>query len=87
MNTFEKHLLKLAYGNFRKNGSSYTEFQVRNSDEILYYSDAIEYLEEDEHVIIHSNDLASNSIVISSNGLWICYELSDSGLSIAREQP
>lgn len=85
LNTFEKHLLKLAHENFRKNGSSYTEVQPKNGDEAIYLSDAAEYLEESGHIVSHSNALANGSASILNGGLIISYELTEEGLSVAKE--
>lgn len=84
MNTFEKQLLKLAYENFRKNGSSYTEFQPQNGEDAMYYSDAIEYLEESEHVVSHINNLMNGSVSLSNSDSVICYELTEKGLTFVR---
>ncbi|WP_431030126.1 hypothetical protein [Lysinibacillus sp. LZ02] len=84
MNKFEKHLLHLALENFRKNGSSYTEFQTQNQYELFYYTEAANYLYENEHLIPHSDNITSHSIGVLPDDMLLCYELTDEGLSVAK---
>lgn len=84
LNIFEKHLLKLGYENYLKNGISYTEFHPNNPKETLYYSDAAEYLEESEHLLVHSNNIATRPVNIFNSDSLIRYELTDKGLLEAK---
>ncbi|MFF5993466.1 hypothetical protein AAGS61_01775 [Lysinibacillus sp. KU-BSD001] len=84
MNKFEKHLLQLAFENFLKNGSSYTEFLPINIEDAIYYSDAIEYLEESEHVISHVNNFANGPVNPLNGDTLICYELTEQGVEFAK---
>ena len=80
MNKFELQLLQISFEKFRKNSSSYTEFQPRNGGESIYFSDALEYLEESGYVIANANNLANGSVSLFSSGTILKYELTEKGL-------
>ena len=85
MTKFECNLLKLAYGNYQKSGSSYAELLPKNGDELAYYTSAAEYLSEEGYIVPLSDNIHADSISVTSGGLLIRYELTDRGLHYAKE--
>ncbi|QSB09700.1 hypothetical protein JTI58_22425 [Lysinibacillus fusiformis] len=84
MNHYEKQFLKLGLENFYKSGSSYSEVQPKNSQELIDFTNVAKQLYENEWLIPHSDNIFSNSVSIVPNETLICYELTDKGLSEAK---
>ncbi|GLC88657.1 hypothetical protein [Lysinibacillus piscis] len=84
MNHYEKQFLKLGLENFYKSGSSYSEIQPKNSQELIDFTNTANYLHENDWLISHSDNIFSNSVIIVPNETLICYELTPEGLSKAK---
>jgi len=86
MNEFEARLLKSAYVNYQKTGTTYFEMQARTGDELMYYLDAAEHLSESNHIIPMSDNIGADSINIIPHleNTVICYELTDLGLQYSK---
>ncbi len=85
MTKFELNLLKLAYSNYQKSGSSYAELLPANSDELAHYTTIAEYLSDEGYIVPLSDNICADSISVTSGGLLICYELTERGLRRVKE--
>lgn len=79
MNQFELQLLQVAYENYIKTGNACGNVLPRNGNELMYLTDAAEWLSESEYIIPLSDNIGSTTIT----NLNICYELTELGLQYA----
>lgn len=79
MKHFEIKLLQVAYDNYIKTGNAYGNVLPKNGNELMYLTDAAEWLSESEYIIPLSDNIGSTTIT----NLNICYELTESGLESA----
>lgn len=86
MNRFEEFLISYAYECYSKTGSSYVEFQPKNSEELYYYSQAAECLDDEKLINPFSENIGTDSIsLLDPEGTLLCYDLTDAGLQFAKE--
>lgn len=84
MNLYERQFLELGLENFHKSGSSYSEIQPKNPQELIDFTNVANYLYENNWLTPHSDNIFSNSVSIVPNETLICYELTHEGLIKAK---
>lgn len=85
MTDVEKTLLELAYQARRKPGSGRASVTAHNPEEILRYSNALEYLGDEQYIVMLTDNVDDAVLSIFAGDLLFEYEITPQGIRYWKE--